>query len=186
MYQAPPKETTVICLDELGPLSAKTYVGHQWSQQGNPSRIDPDYGRRAYTWVFGAFEPATGIALTQCQSRRRTVEFTQLLDAVVEQWSSKKLILILDNLSVHRSQDVLLWSLAHPHVQFLFQPTYAPWLNLIEPWWKTLRSLSLKGRRFDDIASLRSSIVKVLRVQNTGMPIASPIAGARHILLLNL
>jgi hypothetical protein len=40
----------------------------------------------------------------------------------------------------------------------LFQPTYAPWLNLIEPWWKTLRSLALKGRRFEDADDLRSSI----------------------------
>jgi transposase len=42
--------------------------------------------------------------------------------------------LILDNLSIHRSLEVKLWALAHERVRFLFQPTYAPWLNLIEPW----------------------------------------------------
>ena len=30
-----------------------------------------------------------------------------------------------------------------------FIPKYACWLNLIEPWWKQLRSLALKGRRFE-------------------------------------
>ena len=30
-------------------------------------------------------------------------------------------------------------------MQFLFIPKYACWLNLIEPWWKQLRSLALKG-----------------------------------------
>ena len=54
--------------------------------------------------------------------------------------------------------NVRLWLLAHPRVRFLFQPTYAPWLNLIEPWWKTLRSLALKGRCFDTLAQLVTAI----------------------------
>src|SRR5215213_1580106 len=33
--------------------------------------------------------------------------------------------------------------------EFVFQPKYAAYLNLIEPWWKILRSLALKGRRFE-------------------------------------
>ena len=39
--------------------------------------------------------------------------------------------------------------LAHPRWEFVFQPKYAAYLNLIEPWWKVLRSLALKGRRFE-------------------------------------
>jgi transposase len=31
----------------------------------------------------------------------------------------------------------------------VFQPEYAAHLNLIEPWWKALKSLALKGRRFE-------------------------------------
>src|SRR4051794_4341119 len=45
--------------------------------------------------------------------------------------------------------DVLLFALAHPRWEFVFQPKYAAYLNLIEPWWKILRSLALKGRRFE-------------------------------------
>jgi len=43
---------------------------------------------------------------------------------------------------------VLLFSLAHPRWEFVFQPVYAAYFNLIEAWWKILRSLALKGRRF--------------------------------------
>src|SRR5579872_2929408 len=42
-----------------------------------------------------------------------------------------------------------LFALAHPRWKFVFQPKYAAYLNLIEPWWKVLRSLALKGRRFE-------------------------------------
>ena len=56
---------------------------------------------------------------------------------------------MLDNLNVPRATDVLLFSLAHPRWECVFQPTYAAYLNWIEPWWKVRRSLALKGRRFD-------------------------------------
>jgi transposase len=49
---------------------------------------------------------------------------------------------ILDNLSSHRTTDVLLFLLAHPRWEMVFQPKYAADLNLIEPWWKILRSLA--------------------------------------------
>jgi transposase len=41
---------------------------------------------------------------------------------------------IIGNLSAHRTADVLLFSVAHPRREFVFQPKYAPYLNLIEPW----------------------------------------------------
>jgi hypothetical protein len=44
---------------------------------------------------------------------------------------------------------VLLWAVAHPRWECVFRPTYAASLNLIEPRWKILRSLALKGKRFE-------------------------------------
>jgi hypothetical protein len=45
-----------------------------------------------------------------------------------------RLYAILDNLSAHRATDVLFFSLAHPRWEFVLQPVYAAYLNLIEPW----------------------------------------------------
>ena len=66
-----------------------------------------------------------------------------------EQREGSPVYLILDNLSTHHAPDVLLFAARHPTWTLVYQPVYAAWLNLIEPWWKTLRSLALKGRRFD-------------------------------------
>jgi len=146
----------VICLDEMGPESAKSQPGHE------VIRPDPrgarrvratqeiDYGRRGAGYVFGAFAPATGQAFTAPYAGRTTANWVDFLDQV-EAWITDevdRVYAILDNLSTHRAADVLLWSLAHPRWEFVFQPTYAAYLNLIEPWWKVLRSLALKGRRF--------------------------------------
>jgi hypothetical protein len=85
--------------------------------------VAPDYGRRASVWTFGAFEPSSGDAFTVCAERRRACDFTAFLEQVVQHWPEGELILILDNLSVHRSQEVQLWALANERVRFLFQPT---------------------------------------------------------------
>ena len=47
---------------------------------------------------------------------------------------------VLDHLSAHRATDVLHFALAHPRWELVFQPNYAASRNLIEPWWKILRS----------------------------------------------
>ena len=142
----------------MGPVSAKTYYGRRCSCLGQRPFQEVDYGRRAKSWVFGVLEPATGQALTMPADQRTAAHFICFLDQVVQQWPEGDIIIIFDNLSIHKTLDVRLWLLAHPRVRFLFQPTYAPWLNLIEPWWKTLRSLALKGRCFDTLAQIVEAI----------------------------
>ncbi|GHO49648.1 transposase [Ktedonospora formicarum] len=147
-------------LDEMGPESAKSFLGkklvhaHPAPEKGKPAERasqEIDYGRRAKGYIFGAFQPATGEALTRPYDRRTTENWIDFLN-LVEQWvpqSVERIYAILDNLAMHRATDVLLFALQYPRWEFVFQPTYAAYLNLIEPWWKTLRSLALKGRRFE-------------------------------------
>lgn len=156
LYQSAPPNTHILCVDEMGPTAAKTYPAARWSERRPP--VEADYGRRGKVWTFGAFEPHTGQALTWCADGRTSANFVTFLDQLVSHWNEGTLVLILDNLSTHKTLDVLLWALAHSQVRFLFQPTYAPWLNLIEPWWKTLRSLALKGRRFLDANAIIQAI----------------------------
>jgi transposase len=119
-----------------------------------------DYGRRGKGYVFGAFKPADGEALTAPYARRTTANYVDFL-ARVEAWippDVERVYAIMDNLSAHRATDVLLFSLAHPRWEFVFQPKSAPDLNLIEPWWKVLRSLALKGRRFETWAAVCQAV----------------------------
>jgi transposase len=89
--------------------------------------------------------------LTWSAPRRATANFVAFLEQT-EVWidpSVERVYAILDSLSAHRATDVLLFVLSHPRWEFVFQPKYAAYLNLIEPWWKILRSLALKGKRFE-------------------------------------
>ena len=145
----------MICLDEMGPVSAKSYAGralvHTGTRPAERAKQEIDYGRRGKGYVFGAFRPATGEAFTATYPGRTTANWVDFLGAV-EGWIEagvERVYAVVDNLNVHSATDVLLFALAHPRWEFVFQPKYAAYLNLIEPWWKILRSLALKGRRFE-------------------------------------
>jgi hypothetical protein len=66
--------------------------------------------------------------------------------------------LVLDKLSIYGSQEGQLLVLTDKCVRFLFQPTYAPGLNLIEPRWKTFFSVALKEHRFEGTEELVRAI----------------------------
>jgi transposase len=142
----------------MGPEGAKSFPGTEVMdpapKAGRPAgraRQAADYGRRGKGYVFGAFTPATGAAFTHPYTGRTTANWVDFLERV-DGWvpaGAGRVYAILDNLAAHRATDVLLFSLAHPRWEFVFQPKYAAYLNLIEPWWKVLRSLALKGRRFE-------------------------------------
>ena len=150
LYTQPAENSWVVCLDEMGPESAKSYPGQQIVPATQRAKQEIDYGRRGKGYVFGAFRPATGEALTDSYPRRTTLNWVDFLTQV-DGWipaEVEHVYAIVDNLSTHRATDVLLFSLTHPRWEFVFQHKYAAYLNLIEPWWKLLRSLALKGRRF--------------------------------------
>jgi transposase len=147
----------VICLDAMGPAAAKSHPGSRVIRP-DPTEVrrvratqEIDDGRRGKGYVFGAFQPATGEAYTAPYPGRTIANWVAFLEEV-DGWldaGATRVYAVLDNLSTHRALDVLLWALAHPRWEFVFQPTYAAYLNLIEPWWKVLRSLALNGRRFE-------------------------------------
>jgi transposase len=163
LYTAPPEGSVVVCLDEMGPEGAKGFPGqklvHAEPRQGPDGRARPaeraeqevDYGRRGKGYVFGAFLPASGAALTHPYPSRSAANWADFLERV-DAWIDSdvgRVYAVLDNLQAHRATDALLFALWHPRWEFVFQPKYAAYLNLIEPWWKVLRSLALKGRRFE-------------------------------------
>jgi hypothetical protein len=155
----------VIRLDEMGPQASKSYPGRRLVRPAGPeaerARQEIDYGRRGTAgYVFGALQPASGAAFTLTYEHRTTANWVDFLSAV-EAWidpSVERLYAVLDNLNIHSAPDVLLFALLHPRWEFVFQPKYAAYLNLIEPWWKVLRSLALKGRRFEAWAEIERAV----------------------------
>jgi hypothetical protein len=108
--------------DELGQEKSEV-----WSQV----RV---FGKDSY--IFDAFHPGTGEAFTYPYAGRAMANWVGFLEHV-DAWvplEGEPVHAILDNLNVHRATDVLLFSLAHPRGECVFQLIYAAYLSLIEPW----------------------------------------------------
>src|SRR3954454_12397641 len=140
----------------MGPQASKSYPGQRLVRPAGPkaerARQELDYGRRGVAgYVFGALQPTSGAAFTLAYERRTTANWVDFLGAV-EAWidpAVERVYAVLDNLNIHSAPDVLLFGLLHPRWEFVSQPKYAAYLNLTEPWWEVLKSLALKGRRFE-------------------------------------
>ena len=153
-------------MDELGPIAVKTYPGEEWKQGPNRATFEPDYGRRGKLWVHGAFEPASGQATILMSPSRDSASHIQLIEKVVTEFPADQWLIIEDNLSTHVSRETKLALAAWPEIRIQFIPKYACWLNLIEPWWKQLRSLALKGKRFESLDELTNTLNAALDYWN--------------------
>jgi hypothetical protein len=157
----------------MAPQAARSFPGQQLVKPAAPkaerAKQEIDYGRRGVAgYVFGAFQPASGGAYTQAYDRRTTTNWVDFLGAV-EAWIDpevERVYAVVDNLNTHSAPDVLLFSLLHPRWEFVFQPTSAAYLKLIEPWWKVLRSLALKGRRFETWAEIVQAVERATAYWN--------------------
>jgi transposase len=132
------------------------------------ARQEIDYGRRGKGYVFGAFCPATGAAFTQPYPGRGAANWVAFLEEA-EGWlpqDTERVYAIADNLGSHRGTEVLLFMLAHPRWEMVFQPKYAAYLNLIEPWWKVLHSRALAGRCFEIWDEVTAAIAQAMEYCN--------------------
>lgn len=116
----------------MGPQASKSYPGRRPVKPGaSPSERatqEIDYGRRGPAgYVFGAFQPISGAALTATYERRTLGNWIEFLGKV-EGWIDagvERVYAVLDNLNIHTACDALLFSLAHPRWEFVFQPRHA-------------------------------------------------------------
>ena len=135
LYTTPPPGSVVVCLDEMGPLSARTPQGQELvaphpgpDHPAGRARQEVEYGRcEREGYVFGARQPATGAVFSATHPARTIGSYVDFLTAV-EAWlpaEVERIYAIRDNLNGHAAYDGLLFSLAHPRWEFVFQPTYA-------------------------------------------------------------
>jgi hypothetical protein len=124
VYTSPPPRSLAVCLDQMGPVAVKSYPGKQLvsahptaSTPAERARQEIDYGRREKAgYVFGALQPSTGETFTASYTRRTLLNWIDFLQQV-EEWipqDVERVYAVLDNLTMHRAVDVLLFNLAYP------------------------------------------------------------------------
>jgi DDE superfamily endonuclease len=168
LYTAPPAGATVLCVDELGPVTPRNFPpAPGWSGDGYRITAPLDYERGLdKVWVYGALCVRNGQVLTQTAPARNTAGYLALLQALDHTFPHGDLYLIIDNLSSHSSGPIRDWLAAHPRIQQVFIPVGAAWLNLaqsgsiwlnlIEGWWRLFRRKAFAGQSLADSHDIAS------------------------------
>ena len=74
--------------------------------------------------------------------------FIQLMETLKRHYRrAKKIILVLDNYVIHKSQKTQLWLTNNPKFELLFQPVYSPWVNRIELLWRSMHEMVTRNHR---------------------------------------
>jgi transposase len=122
--------------------------------------IVPAAGVNKKLCVYGAMNWRTGQTHYLVHPKKNAQQFADFLRQLLEFYSERKLVLVIDNASYHRTRAVLALLEDHAdHVLVVWLPRYSPELNLIEGLWGYLKRSSLNNYFFGDVESLERAIV---------------------------
>lgn len=167
LYDHPPDDGRVICVDEFGPLNLMPRKGKVWRPVGSPRRSRATYNRRHGVMpMLAALDLTIGKVHYRIRRRKRHVEFLDLPKALRARWPGQKLYIVADNFSPHRHPDVLRWATDNA-VEPVFPPTCSSWLNWIEAEFTALRCFALNGTDHHSHAEQNAAIAAYIRRRNT-------------------
>jgi transposase len=167
LYDHPPDDGRVVCVDEFGPLNLLPRKGKAWRPRTKPLRQRATYHRYdGVMHMLAALDLATGKLFYRIRDRKRSREFLDLLQVLRRRWPDEKLYLICDNFSPHRHPTVRAWCAAN-QVELVFLPTYGSWLNWIEAEFAALRYFALNGTDHRSHAEQNAAIGGYVRWHNT-------------------
>ena len=169
LYLQPPKRAIVLSLDEKTQIQALDRTQPMLPlRPGQVERRTHDYKRNGTTSLFAALEVGSGRVTTEARDRHTGDDFLAFLKLVARTYPRRRLHLVLDNVSTHKTPAVMTWLDAHKRITFHFTPTSASWMNQIETWFGILSRQAIRRGSFDSVKELVAMIDAFTRQWNEG------------------
>ena len=138
--------TEVFFADEVD-VDLNPRIGSAWMRRGEQTAV-PTPGQNEKHYIAGALHAHTGRLVWVEHPRKNSVLFVKLLEQLRSHYRrANRIVLILDNYRIHKSQLVERWLENNPKFQLLFQPSYHPWVNVIERLWKAMHDTVTRTAR---------------------------------------
>jgi transposase len=147
-----PDGAVVLAEDETH-INLLPWVRSTWIVKGARQRVmTPGTNRRRS--LFGAVDLRTGRWFYQVTRRAVSATFIQFMEYVLAGYpTAPVVVLVLDNVLIHRSKLVQAWLRAHPRMRLLYGARYSPHHNPVERIWGALKvalanspTLTIAGR----------------------------------------
>lgn len=161
------KGIPVVALDEFGPLSLRPWPGQGWFPRRHPRRRRATFRRTAgVRYLMGGLDLTRDELYGTPVSRKDRHAFIELLAQTRARWpEGERVYAICDNLSTHETPEVRAFSRAN-RITLVPTPTYASWLNPIEPHFLPLRRFVIDGSDYRDHEELAEAIRRYLDWRN--------------------
>ena len=146
IYQSPPADGVVISFDERTAIQVleRLYPGKPL-KPGYPEKMEFHYKRHPTFSLLAGLSIQTGHVLGRCYRQHTQHQFLNFMHQLTELYGERKLYIILDNLSTHKTELVKNWlAEQNGRVEFIFTPFHGSWLNQIEIWFNILQGKCLK------------------------------------------
>ncbi|EQD49579.1 Integrase catalytic region, partial [mine drainage metagenome] len=127
-----------------------------------------DYKRNGTLSLMAGIDLISGQLIPLVEERHRSLEFVKWLNLVDKYYPDDyKITIILDNHSVHTSRETMRYLSSRPwRFHFVFTPTHASWLNVIEMFFSKMARSMLRGIRADSKDELKSRMLEYIRELN--------------------
>lgn len=121
---------------------------------------DYEYERLGTVSLLAGLDLVTGHIHGLVRERHRSVEFIELLTQIDQYYPKEWTIRILcDNHSAHRSKETQAYLHKHQgRFEFVFTPTHASWLNIVEVLFSKMTRSVLRGIRADSVDEFKTRI----------------------------
>ncbi len=132
LYTGPPPNSTVVCVDELGPITPRAFPpAPGWSPDGHTASKHLWNTAEAQTRCgsLALWEWRTANSLTFTSRSRNSKGYLKLLEKIERAIPQGAIYLIADNLKTHKSAMVKRWLQEHPRIDHAFIPKGAAWLR---------------------------------------------------------
>src|ERR1700686_4831669 len=171
-FFGPPGHAAVFCVDEKSAIQALDRLDPVLPlSPGRAQRHGFEYYRHGTLSLYTALNTQTGEVLAKTSARHTSAEFVDFLaQIVVSQPAGRRIHVIADNLSAHKTKKVFEFLEANPTVRIHYTPTYSSWLNQVEIWFSKIQRDVISRGVFTSVKDLASKLMRYIRNYNKTAP----------------
>jgi transposase len=151
-------ENVVVLFEDESMIRDYQAIGATWFPKGK-QKIIRTYGKHCGAKLIAVLDYVTGEVFCVQEEQYTAVEFKSFLEKVLEKYSDKKIIMILDNARIHHAKLLKQFLDSNKErLELKFLPPYSPTLNMIEELWGWLKSTVIYNVFFNNVIEIKSAV----------------------------
>ncbi len=143
------------------------YLVAIWCVVGSPQPEVPTPGKNQKRVLYGGLNLKTGRLTGHWAPSKSATHFVQYLEALLQAYPEKKILMIADNGSFHHTKKVDAYLEQHKHrLEVKWLPPYCPDLNDIERTWRRLKASHASNFLFNSLDELVQNVQRGIEEMN--------------------